>query len=284
MRPVLLACLLWVAAWAQDATFRSDVSLVRVDVEVRDSTGKILEGLRKEDFRILDQGQPVPLTDFTFEAEPLDLILLFDLSGPMRGKLLKLVRAVELGFHELKPGDRVSVMAGPFSAFEILPFTPDLDRVNQAIVIDVLKQKFGGQFILESAATVAAGRFRSEPKSKRRRAVLAIEDKSEGRPGGEGGAIRALWESDAALGELVLGGGTPRGTISAQTGGSVVVAGSEPGPAFQEAVQGLRRRYTLYYAQPDANPGTERKMTVSLAPTAPAGARVRARAGYVVPR
>ena len=284
MRPAFLVCLWLVAASAQDTTFRSDVSVVRVDVEVRDSSGKILEGLKKEDFRILDQGQPVAVTDFAFEAEPLDLILLFDLSGPMRGKLLKLVRAVELGFHELKAGDRVCVMAGPFSAFEILPFTPDLDRVNQAILIDVLKQKFGGQFILESAASAAAGRFRLEPKSKRRRAVLVVEDKSEGRPGAEGAAIRALWESDAALGEFVLGGGTQHGAISWQTGGSVVMAGAEPGPAFQGAVQGLRRRYTLYYPQPAGSPGAERKVAVTLSPNAPAGAHVRARAGYIVPR
>jgi len=109
--------------------------------------------------------------------------------------------------------------------------------------------------------------------------VLAVEDKSEGRAGSA--AVRDLWEADAALGELVLGGGSGHGAIAEQTGGAVVAAGSEPGPAFQEAVQGLRRRYTLYYAQPGGEAGSARKVQVSVAGT---GMRVRARAGYVVPK
>ncbi len=283
MRPLFLTLVLAAAAFAQDdAVFRTGVSLVRVDVEVRDASGQIVTGLKKEDFRVLDQGAPVAITDFNFEEDPLDLILLFDISGPMKGKLLKLVRAVELGFHELKPGDRVCVMAGPFQAFQILAFTPNMDKVNEAILIDVLKQKFAGQFVLESAATAAAARFHGEPKSHRRRAVLSIEDKSEGRPGGEAVAIRALWDADAALAELVLGGGSAKGGISGQTGGSVVMAGAEPGPAFMEAVQGLRRRYTLYYAQPGGAAGSERKLEVSVA--GKPGLKVRARSGYVVPK
>ena len=268
-----------------DAVFRGGVSLVRVDVEVRDGSGQIVTGLKKEDFRVLDGGTPVVVTDFSFEEEPLDLILLFDLSGPMRGKLLKLVRAVELGFHELKPGDRVCVMAGPFAAFQILPFTANLDRVNEAILLDVLKQKYGGRYELESAATAAARRFQGEPKSHRRRAVLSIEEKSEGRPGAA--AIRQLWDADAVLGELALGGGAGRSPIAEQTGGSVVIAGAEPGAAFQEAVQSLRRRYTLYYVQAGGIPGADARIAVTLTGTAATrtpGAKVRARFGYTVPR
>src|SRR5258708_6182243 len=91
--------------------FHSGVSLIRVDAEVLDASGVILEGLGKSDFQLSDEGGFQPVLNLSFEEEPLDLILLFDLSGSMRGKLLRIVRAVELGFHELKKGDRVCVMA-----------------------------------------------------------------------------------------------------------------------------------------------------------------------------
>jgi VWFA-related protein len=271
--------------------FRSVVSLVRVDTEVLDSEGSILTGLRKEDFRVLDEGSEQPLVSVSFEEEPLDLILLFDAAGSMRSQLLRVVRAVELGFHELKKGDRVCVMAFRDDAFEVAPFTADLDAVNQTILLKVLRLPFSGHSHAPRAASSAAVSFRQEPKSQRRRAILAITDQSLP-PGAEARtAVRDLWQADAVFSELELRGAPVTqvreraGSRTAEKSGGATVVAGDPGASFQQAVRLLRRRYTLYYASPGGQAGTERSVEVRLTPAAEKrypGARVRSRTGYLV--
>jgi hypothetical protein len=68
--------------------FRADVSLVHVDAEVTDGT-RTLSGFHQEDFVIKDNGQTQTILHFSQDEEPLDLILLFDISGSMRPKIAK---------------------------------------------------------------------------------------------------------------------------------------------------------------------------------------------------
>jgi VWFA-related protein len=287
MRLFVVGIALALAIVAQEPVFRSGVTLVRVDTEALDAAGQILIGLKKEDFQVFDEGSQQPVVSFSFEAEPLDLILLFDLSGSMRSKLLRVVRAVELGFHELKPGDRVCVMAFNSGGLEVAPFTDDLDAVNQTVMLKVLGLHFGGSSNAGRGVADATLRFRREPKSQRRRAVLVITDKPESMASGTQAAVRDLWEADAVLSDLVIGNAPDTqvlergGNVAAgKTGGLTVVAG-DPGPSFQTALRMLRRRYTLYYAAPGGAPGSERRIEVR---SPVAGARIRARTGYVVNR
>jgi hypothetical protein len=281
-----------IASAQADVVFRSGVSLVRVDAEAVDTSGRVVPGLTKDDFRVLDGGQPQPLVNFSFEEEPLDLILLFDTSGSMRGKLLTVVRATELGFHELHKGDRVSVRAFSGVSTELLPFTENLEKVNEAILVKVLSLKFSGGSRLEPAADEAAARFRSEPKTRRKRAILIVTDKPGAREGNEAGVVRDLWNSDAVLSELILDR-TPQtkvmeaGTneVVDKTGGATIVAGV-PGEAFLDSVHYLRSGYTMYYALPGAGSGQERKLQVELTPEAAQrfpNVRIRARSGYIAP-
>ncbi len=275
-----------------DVVFRSGVSLVRVDAEAVDSGGRVVSGLTKDDFVVLDEGKAQTLVNFSFEEDPLDLILLFDLAGSMHGKVLSVVRAAELGFHELRRGDRVDVMVFNTRAQDIQPFTTDLGAVNQAILLRVLALKFGGGSQIEAPAADAALGFRGEPKSKRKRAVLVVSDKTGSNNAGATAAVRDLWASDAVLSELVLGGsGQTRlmedGTnaVVDRTGGATIVAGV-PGEAFQESVHYLRSGYSMYYPLPDAAAGSERRLQVELTADAMKrfpNVRLRARLGYVVP-
>lgn len=275
------------AAMAQDATFRAGVALVRVDAEAVDAAGRVVAELGAADFRVVDEGAAQVLTGFSFAEEPLDLILLFDLSGSMKGKMHELVRAVELGFHELKRGDRVAVMVYNTRAQEVQGFTEDLEAVNEAILLRVLTQKFGGGSQVEKPAEDAAARFRGEPATKRKRAVLVITDKPGG--GNAAAAVRELWAQNAVLSELVItGGGATRMERAAnalvdRTGGAVIAAGVA-GEAFQQSVHYLRSGYTLYYALPGDG---ERRVQVGLSEEGARkwpGVRVRARSGYVAGR
>jgi len=266
-----------------DPIFRSGVSLVRVDAQAIDGSGQVVSGLTKDDFRVLDEGEAQTLVNFSFAEEPLDLILMFDMAGSMHGKVLNVVRAAELGFRELRKGDRVDVMIFNTRAQEIQPFTEDLQAVNEAILLRVITLKFGGGSQTDAPASDAALRFRREPRSQRKRGILVITDKtSSGTPSS---TIRDLWQSDAVLSELVIGGSAPSSNpIVDQTGGATIVAGN-PGEAFQQSVHYLRSGYAMYYAAPGATAGTQRRLQVSLTPDAARrfpNVRIHARAGYVV--
>lgn len=277
---------------AQDPTFRASTSLVRIDAEAIDPTGRVVPSLTQSDFLVLDQGVSQTLVSFGFEEDPLDLILLFDVSGGMREKIHSVIRATELGFHELRAGDRVGVMSFDTNTHLAQAFTSDLEAVNEAILLRVLSAKFGGSAHVEAAAREAALRFRSEPASHRKRAVVAITDKTESDRAGASAAVHELWNENAVFSELVIGkGGQTRllepglASIVDRTAGAAIAAGV-PGEAFQESVHYVRSGYTLYYSLPAAASGSERTVKVELTPEAARrnpGIRVRARSGYVVP-
>jgi Mg-chelatase subunit ChlD len=274
-----------------DVVFRSGVSLVRVDAEAVDANGRVVAGLTKDDFQVLDGGTPQSLVNFSFEEEPLDLILLFDTSRSMRGKLLNVVRATVFGFKELHKGDRVSVHAFGESSTEVLPFTDDLQSVYEAILVQVLKLQFAGESRLEPAVDETAIRFRREPKTHRKRAILIVTDKPGSPEPNEMKVVRELWNSDAILSEMIIGR-TPQtrvlktgeNGIVDKTGGATIVAG-DPGDTFRDSVHYLRSGYTMYYQLPEAGAGSERRLQVDLTPEAAGrfpNVRIRSRTGYMV--
>jgi len=258
--------------------------LVRAQDDVSDGTGQTLAELKKEDFRVFEDGREEAIVNFSFDQEPLDLILLFDIGGNMRSKLLQTLRAVELGFHELRAGDRGSVMAFSGTTVVLTPFTQNLSTVNDAILLGVVGQRFGGSSKTIQAVDEAALRARAETGTGRRRAILLVTDKPIGRQPGQDAALRELWQSDAVLSELLLldrAPDPPDATVE-KTGGAAIASGRDPGAAFQESLRRLRRRYTLYYPFHDG-PVAERSIRVEL--TADAAkrfprARVSARTGY----
>ena len=305
------AALSAVAVWSQNdrltaaqeaPTFKSNVALVKVDAEVTDGS-KLLDGFQKDDFRILDDGTDQPILYFSQGQEPLDLILLFDLSGSMIPKLRKLSESAHVALAQLRKGDRVAVMAFGSKSRVILPFTEDLDAVEQAID-SVTRMRMGGTRIL-AAINNASAVFLNEKRTQRRRAVVMVTDNHGQISGRKNTAVQNLWEADAVLsglqvrfpGEtalLVAGRVSPAGElfnsesmsgVAEKTGGEVLRG--DAGVQFAELMHRLRLRYTLYYAMPKAAPGEERSIRVTLigeARNRNPHARVRARAGYRVPK
>src|SRR4051794_8721555 len=78
----LLLFLLALLAPAQDTTFRMDVKLVNLFVNVTDKTGAIVGGLSKDDFQVFEDGRPQKIAVFERQSElPLNLTLAIDTSG-----------------------------------------------------------------------------------------------------------------------------------------------------------------------------------------------------------
>jgi VWFA-related protein len=286
-------------------TFRADISLVHVDAEVIED-GRVLSGFGKDDFRVLDEGKLQPLLHFSAGDTALDLILLFDISGSMSLVVAAVSAAAQQGLDELRGGDRVCVMVFNSRSREVAGFTDDLTAVQKTIQEGVLNLRFGGGTRIQDAVDSAAMRFMREPRSERRRAVLVITDNIGLRTRREQPVIRDFWEADALLSGLIVFDKKFRRVhtmglilapdamlleagmkgIAAKTGGDAIDT-QDAGTAFQESMRRIRSRYSLYYAQPQGQPGSSRSIKVELTGEA-AGqhpkARVRARTGYVLPK
>jgi VWFA-related protein len=307
-------CAFWLtlltAAAAQDgAVFRADVALVHVDAEVIQA-GRTLTGFEKADFRILDGGVARDIVHFSAEQEPLDVILVFDISGSMRSQVQLVATAAREALAELRTGDRIGVMVFNSRARVIAGFTDDLKAAESTIATDVLAQKFGGGTNLRIAVDSAALLFQREPKTHRRRAVLIVTDNGDVLSlHRHKSVVRNFWESDAVLSAMILPGIVDKffgridgwivpkekrvdmalrgGVIPVveETGGDAIAA-DDPASSFQDMVRRIRSRYSLYYPMVEGQPGSVRSVRVELSPQRIAeypGASVRARKGYIVP-
>ncbi|MDP2388923.1 MAG: VWA domain-containing protein, partial [Acidobacteriota bacterium] len=180
MRRFLLALALMtqpVIGWAQEAesqaTFRSGVDLVTVSATVRNSKGRLVTNLTKQDFEVIDRGERRAISEFRSERAPLSLAILFDVSGSMdiAGRS---TAARFAAFHLLNSLDEGRDEAGLF-AFdsrlrEVAPFTVDTRALKGALgEVDPF-----GATSLHDAISAAAERVAIRPMS--RRAVVVLTD------------------------------------------------------------------------------------------------------------
>ena len=163
---------------------RVDTQLVSVPAVVTDGSGRPLPGLRPENFRILEDGQPQTIANFGTAETPFEIALLLDTSGSTRDDVA-LIRAAANSFIEaLRPGDRVGVVsfntaktaAAPIATVEVLtPLTSDRDALRTAI--ENLGASQGTPYY-DALERIADSIFREPARDeiRGRRAVVALTD------------------------------------------------------------------------------------------------------------
>ena len=163
---------------------RVDTQLVSVPAVVTDSSGRPLSGLKPENFRIIEDGQPQTIANFGTAETPFEIALLLDTSGSTRDDVA-LIRAAANSFVEaLRPGDRVGVVAfntsrtgeKPIAAVEVLaPLSADREGLRAAI--ENLGSSQGTPYY-DALEKVADSIFRDPPgeEMRGRRAVVALTD------------------------------------------------------------------------------------------------------------
>src|SRR5688500_17603457 len=67
-------------------TYKGRVDLVWVTASVVDANGRLIKGLTKDDFKIWEDGDEQPISQFTDERVPVSLGVLLDASDSMRGQ------------------------------------------------------------------------------------------------------------------------------------------------------------------------------------------------------
>lgn len=152
------------------ATFRGGTRTVAVYATVQDAAGRLVPNLTRDDFSVLDEGTPVPLTVFSSDGQDITVVLLLDMSASVAGEFLRVRDAARHFVDQLQPGDRVRI--GTFGAeVGLSPWlTGDRTRLLQIIGEELWP---GGGTPLYAALDAAMTSLRDEPG---RRVLLALTD------------------------------------------------------------------------------------------------------------
>ena len=142
----LIATLSFVSINAQEVedTIKIKTRVVFLDALVKDKkTNLPISNLKTENFEVLDDGKPRPISYFTREGEarkPLALIIILDLREDGAGRFLKqpeILKAMEDQLAKLPPGDEVAIMAMDIAEdeerFWLTQFTNDRAKIAAAL-------------------------------------------------------------------------------------------------------------------------------------------------------
>ena len=269
-------------ALGQQPTFRSGTRIVPVLTTVTDGSGRLVPDLRREEFRILDEGKPQELVLFENTVQPFTVVVMLDFSGSMTAHLDLLKRGTEQFLIRMLPDDKAQV--GAFSDKIMLSgaFTSDRDAL-----IDALEDlQYGNPTRLYDAIDVSIDELKD---IEGRKVVLVFTDgddndsavsfdKVRDRAQALDVMIYAIGLKAEFMGQTTNPDRNLR-KLAEQTGGGYfeLRKTDDLGPTFTRVAQELHALYLLGFS-PSNLDGKEHKIRVEASRP---DAKVRARTSYV---
>ena len=276
------------------ATIKVNVKLVNVFATVTDQDGAPIGGLKKEDFKVYEDGVPQKIAVFAREsALPLSIVLGLDASLSTRKDLpLEIESARRFARTILRPIDALSVMQFSEIVKEVVPFTSDLKRIEQGVG----RVRTGSATALYDA--IYLGSEALDRRQGRKVMVLITDGGDTMSQTSYQEALRAAQISETILYAIIMvpiessagrdiGGEHALIQITKDTGGKYFYAKSigELDQAFKKIDEELRTQYLLAYYPPKKAYSDFRRIKVEVDPTAanlPAESeiKVNTRTGY----
>ncbi len=271
------------AGGADDFKLKVDVQLVMVDATVRDRSGRPMETLRREDFRVFENGLEQTIQSFSRDEYPLAVALVVDRSGSVAPYMNELRQAAYRALHQLKRGDQVCLFTFAGEVQRLEDLTTDRQRIANRIGTI---QAGGGTNIVDGLFDAVY--YLSLVARDRRRVVILVSDnENTTRPrSSQNEVIRMAMESETVI-YSVKTVGEGHASDDARSG-----LGGQPGqgrPGWENHARNRRRdyrrrehaarldsalatvinrlklRYTLGYNSPNAaKDGSFRKIDVRL--------------------
>ncbi|MGD0130886.1 MAG: VWA domain-containing protein [Bryobacteraceae bacterium] len=202
---LLLTCALAtaLAAGDDDVTFRSDVSLVRVDAQVVDSTNRAITHLHAGDFVLREDGRVVPIKSFASDNMPVDVLFLLDVSASMRPHVQRIADASGQALTELGKDDRMGIMV--FDRYTRVRLALNSSRQDVQRGFDRLlrEERFNGGTDITRAMLDAADYMRSNGRRDARRAIVILTDDQTEFDRDDEGVGRALERANAVMCALI---------------------------------------------------------------------------------
>lgn len=145
-------------------------ALIEVPVVVADRAGHYVPQLRKEDFRILEDGADQQISFFSSERVPIHVAVVMDTSGSTRDTIYDIQEAAIEFIGQLLPGDQVLIVSFGSQVIVEQEFTNDRGRLSAAIR---RTQANGSTKLYEAAYLTVAERLRHVDG---RKAMIILSD------------------------------------------------------------------------------------------------------------
>ncbi len=267
---------------------RVETNLVTIPVSVFDRHGLYVPNLKKEDFKIFEDGKEQQIEYFGTSEKPFTVVLLLDTSPSTEYEIDEIRAAATAFVDQLKPHDKVMVIEFDGNVHVLAEATGDRPTIYKAIK----KADFGGGTALYDAVTFSLNqKLRSITG---RKAIVLFTD------GVDTASTKSNYETTLALAEEAdslifpiyyntydatradagIWGPPPPGTtareyavgkkyieeLAAYTGGRVFRPEATPGglkAAFEGIAEELRRQYNIgYIPSEDGRPGQRKQIKV----------------------
>lgn len=183
--------------------FRSDVSLVRVDAQVVDSSNRAITHLRMEDFVLREEGREQPIRNFASENLPVDVLFLLDVSASMRPHVQRIADASGQALTVLGRDDRMGIMVFDRATRVRLRFSNSRQDVQREFDRLLRQERFNGGTDITRAMLDAADYMRTEGRRDARRAIVILTDDQTEFDRDDEAVSRALTRADAVMCALI---------------------------------------------------------------------------------
>jgi len=273
--------------------YKVEVDLVLVPVTITDPMNRLVTGLEKENFTVIDNGEKQEIRHFSSEDAPISLGVVFDMSGSMKDKIEKSREAVVEFFKTANPQDEFFMVAFNEKPVLLSDFTQSIESIQGQLVYAEPR----GRTALLDSIYLAISKMKEAHNQKK--ALLIISDGGDNHSRYTESEIKSLVkEADVQIYGIGLYSSAP-GTVEEQTGPATLstitdVTGGRtftvdnPNELADVATKigiELRNQYVLgYRPKTPVKDGKWRKIKVKLNP--PKGLpplTVYAKSGYYAP-
>jgi Ca-activated chloride channel family protein len=281
----MIALVLFLTSWlcAQETpTFRSDVRMVEVYATVYDGKNRYVDGLQKQQFRLLDEGKAQEVLAFEGVKAEVSCAVLLDTTGSMQAALPLVKNAMVHLIEALRPDDSIAIYSFGTTLNMLQDFTTDRTAAKRAI----LRTRAAGQTALFDAVSQVA---RDISQRQGKKVIIAFTDGADNasvlnarsavaRARKAGVPLYAVAQGDALHSRELMNN---LRTLADGSGGALYEAkkSSDIGGIFDDIVQDLQHTYLLAY-KPSPLEG-DRWHSIQLSVSGVPHHRIRAKEGYL---
>ncbi len=256
-----------------------NVKMVLVDAVVRDRAGRMIDNLKREDFRLYEDGVEQKIESYSRDQLPLAVALVVDHSGSVSPYIDELRRIATRTLQQLKLGDKVALFAFARNVERLVDLTTDRQRIADGIA----HIRAGGSTDILDPIFDATSYLAKVAPDCRRVIIMVSDNQPTVHPDvSEGETIQMALETDTVLYSLrTAGESIPLGMrvpwilssmgsvqkVAQETGGEVIHVTSVGmlDSALSGVISRLRLRYALgYYPTSQAQGGAFHAIEVRL--------------------
>ncbi len=278
--------------YSQEPAFRATADLVILDVAVLDRRGHFVTRLGQENFEVLENGRPQPITVFRTEDSPLTVGLIVDSSTSMLPKRSETISAALAFVQASNPSDEVFVLnfndTPKFGLPASVPFSSD----RGALAAALNATPAAGRTALYDA--LAAGIKHLEFGRHERRVLIVFSDGGDNQSRHNLSEILALLQQSGVtvytigLFDRLDRDRNPRvlRRLATDSGGRAFFPESlkRIGDVCQRIAAEIRSRYVLGYVPRQVRGGEFRSLEVKVRAPGLGKVQVRTRSGFRIPK